>query len=131
MKRQLATAALAIALLAGLPAVAAAGERVSHPTTAAGVAAVKRGDYVTAFRHFRDRAAAGDAEAQFELGMLYALGNGVERDYVAAWKWSEIAARQKEPYADFIRDEVAANMKPNEIGMARREADAWMRANKR
>ena len=138
MKRLFATFSVIGSLVAGAalglgatlgasPAVAE--EKPSHPDTAAGVEAVKRGDFKAAFALFRNRAAKGDTEAQFELGMLYALGNGVDRDYVAAYMWTEIAAQQNEPYADFIRDEVAANMKPPEIASARREANAWMRQN--
>jgi hypothetical protein len=134
MKRPLAAAAAFVAVafatlgLSGAPAPAA-DVRPSTPKTAAGIEAVNRGDYKAAFALFHGEAARGVPEAQFELGMLYALGKGVERDYISAWKWTEIAARQNEPYADFIRDEVAANMNGGEIGTARRQANDWMRAN--
>lgn len=129
MKRFLAILAVAALAAVGPVTGAAAGAKKSHPNTTAGVEAVKRGDFKTAYDLFTTRAATGDAEAQLELGMLYALGNGVERDYVAAWMWTEIAARQKEPYAEFMRDEVAANMNKAEIAKARQEADAWIRRN--
>jgi hypothetical protein len=127
-------APLAVALTLALPlalptAPAAAGERASHPKTAAGVEAVGRGDHAAAYKLFRSQAARGDAEAQFELSMLYALGKGVERDLIVAYMWAEIAARQKEPYADFIRDEIAANLSGGEITMATGMANDWMRAN--
>ena len=131
-------ARLAVALLAAAFAAApsasdsqAADVRPSTPKTAAGIEAVNRGDYKTAFTLFHSQAAKGDPEAQFELGMLYALGKGVERDYILAWKWTEIAARQNEPYAEFIRDEVAANMKGGEISTALKQANDWMRQNAR
>lgn len=123
----LAFAALALTMLAGQPAAAA--EKASHPKTAAGMEAVNRGDYKTAYQMFRAQAAKGDAEAQFELGMLFALGKGVERNLITAWMWTEIAARQNEPYADFIRDEVAANLNEGDINQARSRANAWMREN--
>jgi TPR repeat protein len=120
--------ALAVPALFG-PTAADAGERVSQPKTRAGIAAVNEGDFSRAHALFRSQAARGDSEAQFELGMLYALGKGVPKDLVAAWMWTEIAARQNEPYADFIRDEVAANMSPVDIEVARGRANDWMRTN--
>jgi len=49
-----------------------------------GVAAYKRGDYATALREFRVLAEQGDAEAQFNLGLMYDKGQGVPQDYVQA-----------------------------------------------
>ena len=126
MKRHLAIAVIAIAALS-YPGLAAAAEKPSSPKTAVGLTAAENGDYKTAFRVFNSQAAKGDPEAQFELGMLYALGKGVKKDFVKAYIWTEIAARQKEPYADFIRDEVAANMSPAEIRNAKKRANAWIR----
>ena len=37
-----------------------------------GVAAYKRGDYVTAYQEFRPLAEQGDAKTQFNLGIMYA-----------------------------------------------------------
>jgi len=125
--RTVAVAATLLAVALG-PALAA-DARPTKPKTAAGIEAVNRGDYKTAYELFRAQAAKGDPEAQFELGMLFALGKGVERNLVTAFMWAEIAARQNEPYADFIRDEVAANLTASEIGIARGNANDWMRAN--
>ncbi len=46
-----------------------------------GVAAYKRGDYATALRLWRPLAEQGDADAQFNLGLMYANGEGVPQDY--------------------------------------------------
>ncbi|MDA7673993.1 sel1 repeat family protein, partial [Akkermansiaceae bacterium] len=43
---------------------------------------------------FQKRAEAGDAEAQQELGRMYASGNGVPQDYSEAVKWFRMAAEQ-------------------------------------
>jgi uncharacterized protein len=46
-----------------------------------GTAAYDRGDYATALRLFRPLANQGDAGAQYNLGVMYALGQGVaQRD---------------------------------------------------
>ena len=36
----------------------------------------------------------GDAEAMFNIGVLYVNGNGVTRDYKEAMKWFELAANK-------------------------------------
>ncbi len=47
----------------------------------AGVNAYQRGDYATALRIFRQLADQGSADAQSNLGVMYAYGQGVTRDY--------------------------------------------------
>ena len=41
----------------------------------------------------------GDARAQFNLGIMYYLGQGVPQDYAAAVKWYRLAADQGAPAA--------------------------------
>ena len=53
-----------------------------------------RGDYTQAARLFRPLAEQGIASAQFNLGMMYAKGQGVPQDYQAALKWYRKAAEQ-------------------------------------
>lgn len=48
----------------------------------------------------RERAAAGDADAQFSLAKNYEAGRaGLKKDYVEAERWYRRAANQGEPYA--------------------------------
>ena len=49
----------------------------------AGVNAYRRGDYATALRILRELAEQGNADAQFNLGVMYAKGQGVTQDYGA------------------------------------------------
>ena len=56
--------------------------------------AYDRGDYTQAARLFRPFAEQGVASAQFNLGMMYAKGQGVPQDYQAALKWFHKAAEQ-------------------------------------
>ena len=57
---------------------------LASATTAAdfdsGVTAYDRGDYAVALREFRPLAEEGDARAQYNLGLMYAEGNGVPED---------------------------------------------------
>ncbi len=78
---------LTVAILLGLAAPAWAG-------FAEGVAAYKRGDYVTALRELRPLAEQGDARAQSNLGVMYSHGHGVQQDYSEAVKWYRKAAEQ-------------------------------------
>ena len=66
-----------------------------------GFAAAERGDYATAFKLWRPLADQGDASAQFNLGIMYAQGEGVPQDYVQAHKWYRKAADQGDADAQF------------------------------
>ena len=49
------------------------------------VAAYERGDFATALRGFRSYAEQGDASAQSNLGLMYAIGEGIPEDTVNAY----------------------------------------------
>jgi hypothetical protein len=58
------------------------------------VAAHKRQDYATAFALMRPLADQGVAKAQYDLGFMYAEGQGVAQDYAEAARWYRLAADQ-------------------------------------
>ncbi|MGH7216372.1 MAG: tetratricopeptide repeat protein [Nitrospiraceae bacterium] len=60
----------------------------------AGIDAHQRGDYATALREWKPLAEQGDALAQYNLGLLYDNGRGVQKDYAQARQWYEKAAAQ-------------------------------------
>ena len=60
----------------------------------AGVDAWQQGDYTRAIAEWRPAAAAGDADAQFNLGQAYKLGRGVPVDLPIAMEWFRKAATQ-------------------------------------
>jgi len=64
-------------------------------------AAYARGDYVTAMRLWRPLADQGDADAQYNLGLMYFQGTGVLQDYAAAMSWFRKAADQGQAYAQY------------------------------
>ena len=55
-----------------------------------GFEAYKTGDYDTALRELRPLAAQGDTKAMFNLGCMYAEGEGVAQDYVLAYMWFDL-----------------------------------------
>ena len=54
-------------------------------------------------------AAQGDADAQFGLGVMYSLGQGVPQDYAQARQWLEKAAAQGLAWAQAVLGEMYAN----------------------
>ena len=67
----------------------------------AGVAAYDQDDYATALQEFRPLAAQGDARAQFNLGLMYANGEGVTEDDSQAVAWFRQAAAQGQAEAQY------------------------------
>ena len=59
-----------------------------------GYAAYWRGDYWTAYREWRPLAEQGDAQAQYNLGMMYESGKGVPGDSAEAVKWYRRSAER-------------------------------------
>jgi TPR repeat protein len=68
----------------------------------AGVAAAKRGDFITAVRNLKPLADSGDAFSQHALGTLYLRGEGVPKDERQAANWLQKAAQQGLPPAETL-----------------------------
>ena len=72
-------------------------------------------------------AAAGDAEALYELGVAYSTGTGgIEVDLVEAHKWFNLAALNGSHRGQESRAEIAEEMTAREIAEAQRQARAWL-----
>lgn len=106
---------LGVLMLAAMPAFA---------DTAAGLTAFKNKDYQRAYKEWKAAADAGQAEAQFDLGVLYAQGLGVRRDLTEAAYWYRMSARQGNAEAEFA----LGQMYSRGWGVPRDEADAirWL-----
>lgn len=79
-----------VLLGAAVAALAASGPALAD--VKAGVDAWERGDFAKAVAEWRDPAAKGDADAQFNLGQAYKLGRGVPMDLKQAEAWYKKAA---------------------------------------
>jgi TPR repeat protein len=88
MKNLTATIWLTLAVLLGSTAVSWSADFKK------GVTAYKSGDYATALREWTPLAKQGDASAQFNLGLMYEKGQGVQQDYKTAVRWYRLAAKQ-------------------------------------
>lgn len=72
-------------------------------------------------------AAAGDADALYQLGVAYSTGTGgLDVDLVEAHKWFNLAALNGSEIGQQCRAEIAEEMTAREIAEAQRQARAWL-----
>ena len=72
-------------------------------------------------------AAAGDADALYELGVVYSTGSrGVDVDLVEAHKWFNLAALNGSALGQQCRADISEEMTAREIAEAQRQARAWL-----
>ena len=76
-----------------------------------GFAAAQKGDFATALRLWKPLAEQGNADAQFNFGVMYANGKGVAQDYKKAVKWYTLAAEQGDASAQYHLGLMYANGK--------------------
>lgn len=95
MRRLLAASLLAAATAAHAAAVdeSAVAEAVSHYT---------QGRYDQALALFLPAAETGSISAQYHVGLMYARGEGVDRDLAAAARWFERAADGGHNHSQFL-----------------------------
>ena len=79
---------LAAALAVGLAGAALAGPLED------GVAAADRGDFAKAISFWKPLAEDGNEFAQFDMGVLYATGQGAPKDDAEATRWFRLAAER-------------------------------------
>ncbi len=88
--------AFAVAIILGLGCAPAAMADFDQA-----MAAYRAQDYDTAVAELQPLAEAGEADAQYQLGLMYAEGEGVMPDDVEATAWFRRAAEQGMPDAQF------------------------------
>jgi uncharacterized protein len=103
------------AVAALMVAVSFAGSVAAGPFEAAvaayekGVAAYDKGVYATALRLLRPLAEQGEANAQYNLGLMFDNGQGVPQDYATAVSWYRKAAEQGHAAAQYNLGRIFAN----------------------
>jgi len=75
------------------------GGQTARADFAAGIEAYTQGDYRTALDEWLPYAAENDSRALFNLGQMYRLGQGVDKDMAIAEQYYRRAARQGHPAA--------------------------------
>ena len=74
-----------------------------------------------------ETAGTGEPETDFfGLGLAHACGRGAATDLVEAHKWFNIAALRGHAEAARRRQELAAELRPDEIADAQRRAREWL-----
>ena len=74
---------------------------------------------------YRKAAARGFVEGQYNLGVMYANGQGVPRDDVRAHMWFDLAAAQGHETGAENLVRLAYGMSPSAVSRAQRLARAW------
>jgi len=88
-------------------------------------AAYESGNYEMALQGFRSLAYQGNAEAQYNLGVIYANGRGVPQDYVVAHMWFNLAASRGDQEAAEMRDSIEKSMSAVQVAEAQKMAREW------
>ena len=88
MRKLTATLCLTIAVLLGSAGVSASADFQK------GLTAYKSGDYATALRKRKPLAKQEHSKSQYNLGVMYANGQGVPKNKKTAVKWYRLAAEQ-------------------------------------
>ncbi len=89
-----------------------------------GLDAYNAGDYASALKEWKLLADQGDANAQYNLGVMYANGEGVPH-YVEAYKWLNLAAAQGHRGAKRIKKRVEKKMTKPQIAEGQRLSREW------
>ncbi len=87
-------------VLATAPATGTVPNPAAVPASAPPPVA-RPGDLAVRAAFYLKRAMAGDAAAQYDVGVLYALGDGVDRDFASAALWFREAAANGSTAAQF------------------------------
>ena len=114
------TTALLIILLPLVHIPSAAGDDLEDA-----VAAYSQADYTKAVNLAWPLAESGNADAQYLLGMAYMDGNGVTKDLVESYKWYELVVHAGDADAEIDCDDVAGQLKPDDLTDAEKHADEW------
>jgi TPR repeat protein len=82
-------------------------------------------------KEIKKLAESGDADAQFILGGMYYHGQGVQKNFQAAYVWWSIASATGDKTSKRNLQTLISKMTPQQIAQAQKEADElWKRINK-
>ena len=73
-----------------------------------------RQEFSEALRWYHKAADQDHAAAQFDIGVMYAYGEGVPQDFVEAYAWFNLAAKTFAPVAKY-RDEFESEMTTHQV----------------
>ena len=80
--------------------------------------AYRAGDYATALMYLRPLAEQNHKRAQGTLGWMYEAGKGVQRDYIMAFVWYDLAVTNGHKKAHRNRNNVESKLDEDELKKA-------------
>ena len=83
-------------------------------------------DEKEAAKWYQLAAEQGFLQAQSTLAKNYHFGRGVEQDLVKAYLWYQIASQSGDDTAQYGRDEVAAQLSPEQLAAAEESVRQWL-----
>jgi TPR repeat protein len=92
-----------------------------------GLRAYAQRNYAGALRLWAPLAQRGDTAAQYNIGRLYARGEGVARDLPEAYKWFTLSAAGGRREGEQARQAIVRSMTPVQQAEGMRRAEAWRR----
>ena len=113
-----------------LALAAPAGAQQALDQSQAAIKAYQARDYQTAARLWYALANSGDAAAQYNLGRLYAQGEGVPRDMPEAYKWFALSRAAGRSEGNVALGKIARTMTAAQIAEGQRRAEQWRQARR-
>ncbi|MFA5627419.1 MAG: hypothetical protein WCX90_03860 [Thiohalomonadaceae bacterium] len=83
-----------------------------------GMAAYEKSNYTVAYKEFLQAAKEGNVHAQGKLAGLYLFGVGVEKNYIEAYAWFDLAVRQGDKSAEKFRDAISDQLSNAQLRQA-------------
>merc|ERR1712196_305186 len=82
-------------------------------------------DFLSAAKWCRKAAGAGDAKAQYNLGVMVAHGQGLEQDFVASYQWLTLAMHRLPEESLAARNSLVTKMTHAEVDQGQAAAEEW------
>lgn len=113
---------LACSVIIGWSAQASAADGWTDPD------GYKSQDYSSGFQHYMTLAEKNDPNAQFMLGKMYAMGDGIRKDYLQAFKWLHLADLNGVGAASTLKRKVSRKMTRKQLSQAYREIEDYQKS---
>jgi hypothetical protein len=78
-------------------------------------AAYKKGEFASAFQQFKELAELGQPQAQFNLAIMYARGEGTTISNTYAHAWASLASANGESRATTLRERLESELTPTSL----------------
>jgi TonB family protein len=80
--------------------------------------AYKKGDFATAFAQFKELAELGQPEAQLDLAIMYARGEGIATSFTYAHAWGSLAGENGEAKGKSLAAQLEPNLTPTSLRLS-------------